>query len=212
MNAADPAPPGLPPPRRRRRLRLAAALVALAIVTALGGTCSSARFPPPESLAQPCTAYLLQTPIHPVLALPDGRGGYVGFGFGDECFMGTFDWRQYPWGAWLVFAGLPGELTRGAMERVVYRGTTRDDLARESGMEVDEFRVERARAEALRRRLESKVGRAVGGYDWLFETDDRYSLWWDNCHSAIAAWLRELGAEVPRLRLLPRFTGWTVRQ
>ncbi len=185
---------------------------ALVTVTALGGACSSARPPPRESLARPCSVFLLQTPIHPVLALPDEQGGFVGYGFGDRTFMSTFDWREYPWGAWLVFAGLPGEFTRGAMERIRYRGTTRDELARETRMQIDELVVEGARVDELRRRLDSKIGGRVAELDWLFDTDDGYSLWWDNCHCATAAWLRELGCEVPRIRLVPRFTGWRVER
>ena len=183
------------------------------LLAALAAGCSTARLPPRAALVEPCRVFLLQTPIHPVLVLPDGAGRFVGYAFGDRTFMSTFDWRQYPWGAWLFFAGLPGEFTRGAMERVRYRGVTRDELARESGMEADELVVERARVDALRRRLESKVGPAVPGHEsWLFATDDRYSVWWDNCHGATAAWLRELGADVPRLRLVPRWAGWSIRQ
>jgi hypothetical protein len=148
-----------------------------------------------------------------VLLLPDERGRFVGYGFGDRTFMSTSDWREVPWGAWLFVAGLSGEFTRGAMERIAYRGTTKEELARESGMDADEFVVERGRADALRRRLESKLGRAVPDAEsWLFDTDDRYSVWWDNCHSATAAWLRELGADVPRLRLVPRWAGWSIHQ
>jgi hypothetical protein len=196
---------------RGRRLVLAA--LALAIVTAFGGTCSTARLPPRAAIAEPCTVFLLQTPIHPILVLPDEQGRFFGYGFGDRTYMSTFDWTQVPWAAWLVVVGIPGRFTSGAMERHAFRGTTREQLALESGMDAEEFVVERPRVAALRRALEARIGAPVAGQEsWLFETGDDYSLWWNNCHGATAEWLRELGGEVPRFRLAPRFTGWTIEQ
>ena len=199
--------------RRKIRALVAgrlASVAGLVYLVAANAGCSTARLPARSTLAQPCVAYLMHDPLHPVLALPDERGRYVGFGFGDRGFLPTTGWAEVPLGAWLVLVGFFGQFTDGAMERVEYRGSTPEALAKETGMEVEELVVERARADALRRRLDSKCGPQVVPHDWLFETDDGYSVWWDNCHSATAFWLRELGAEVSRFRLAPRWAGWTL--
>ena len=193
---------------RSRRIVLSVALAATAAIA----SCTTVHAPSPAALHDPCPVFLFRSMAHLALAVPDEQGGYVRYGFGDRRYMSDWSWKQYPYGAFLFFAGILGQPTAGVVERIPLRAATRERLAHDSGMEVFEFAVERAQAAALCRRLDAKCGAPLPDYWWLRETDDGYSLWWDNCQNAVAGWCRELGCEITPWRIAPRWGTWSVEE
>ncbi|MBL8843622.1 MAG: hypothetical protein JNL90_19025 [Planctomycetes bacterium] len=189
--------------------RSAALALALGSVLATAG-CTTVVAPPPAQLVEPCEVILLRGAAHLALVLPDGQGGAVRYGFGDRAYMSDFSWTQYPWAALLALIGPFGEWTPGALERIDGPGESVAQLAQKSTLEAQRFVVERARAVALAERLAGKCGAPLAECWWLRATDDRYSLWWDNCQSAVAGWCRELGCEVSPWRLAPRWASFEV--
>ncbi len=183
---------------------------ALLAALALAAGCTTVRPPDRATLREPCDVVLLRSAGHIALVLPDGAGGSTRFGFGDRDYMSDFTWTQYPRALVLLLVGVLGEWTTGAMERIDGAGRSVDALASDSTMERHDFVVERSLALALHARLQSKCGAPLPGCWWLCETSDRYSLWWDNCQSAAAVWCRELGCEVNRFRIVPRWAGFDV--
>ncbi len=192
-----------------RRWRERQSPLALVAIGALVG-CTTVVAPPPGTLAAPCEVILLRGAAHLALVLPDGQGGAVRYGFGDRAYMSEFGWTQYPWAALLALIGPFGEWTPGALERIDGPGRDVAALAADSTLEAQRFLVERAAAVALAERLAGKCGAPIAECWWLHETDDRYSLWWDNCQSAVAGWCRELGCEVSPWRLAPRWGRFAV--
>jgi len=183
---------------------------ALLAAVAFAAGCTTVRPPDRATLREPCGVVLLRSAGHLALVLPDGRGGATRFGFGDRGYMSDFSWTQYLRAAGLLLVGLVGEWTPGAMERIDGAGRSVDELASDSTMERHDFDVERSLALALHARLLAKCGEPITDCWWLAGTDDRYSLWWDNCQSAAAGWCRELGCDVDRFRLVPRWAGFDV--
>jgi hypothetical protein len=183
---------------------------ALLAALLLAGACTTVRPPDRVTLREPCPVVLLRSAGHLALVLPDGAGGSTRFGFGDREYMSDFAWTQYPRAFVLVLVGFLGEWTTGAMERIDGAGRSVDALASDSTMERHDFVVEKSLALALHARLQSKCGAPHPTCSWLVETDDRYSVWWDNCQSAVAGWCRELGCEVDRFRIVPRWAGFDV--
>jgi len=199
-----------------RRRRCARRLPPLCAVLASGGlglvACTTVRPPDPAALAEPCPVFLMRSASHMAFALPDETGRYARFGFGDRRYMTNWTWTQYAWGSVLVVGGLFGQPTESVVERIEVHGRTLAEVASESRMETFEFAVERARAVALRRRLDAKCGPPDPACAWLHATDDGYSVWWDNCQTAVAGWCRELGCEISPWRLAPRWGPWRVER
>jgi Protein of unknown function (DUF2459) len=166
---------------------MAGRLISAWLVLMLLGGCAY-RLTPPARVADPVTVYVVDYGRHASLALPLPDGTYV----------------AWSWGDWRYFALGERSMWDGARALFASRGATlgRLSLARieDAGGDLIPIRVERARAEALRLRLETRFRRreaeAVTGEDGRRFVPDGggYRLGYTSAQR-IADWLRELGVD-----------------
>jgi len=192
------------PPRRHasRRRALAGAVFAVTL------GCTTIHPPDPAGLQDPCTIHVARELGHLALFLPDAGGAYVEYGFGDRIYLSTSGWRGRLWSALLVFDPFP---TPGALIRDA-SGDRRLAGIRAAGTTLLTFPVERASMAALRTRLDDEWNRGRPCSDWsaLHTSEEGYQLFAANCQGVAAGWLRGLGCEIARFRILPRWYEWSL--
>ncbi|HUP48178.1 MAG TPA: hypothetical protein VNA04_05240 [Thermoanaerobaculia bacterium] len=166
----------------------------------------TATIHPPAAVVEPSTVILFTHGISSSLVLADEPGRAVRFAYGD--------WDYYALNkdsAWNAMAALFWPTPSG-LGRQVIEGAANDPpaLIRQFGIGYDEvflFDVERDAVTRLRTRLESFFGEALDNPEVRLEFvphPDRYSIF-NHSNMAIVRWLRELGARVPAMPLLPRY-------
>jgi len=183
-----------PVPRRWRRWRLAAGFALVALVICLATNSCVSTITPPRAPADPCTAYLLQDARHVAVVLPEERGGFVEYGFGD------WDWYAALSDSWYHVFDTVLWSTQGCLCR---RTLSDARLARieRRGM-VQKIVVERHSAADLLgdldqrydARLSTLIRNEVYGLDFV-ETERGYWFLY-NCNDAVAEWMERLGCHV----------------
>ena len=177
------------------------------LLVAFAAGCAN-RVVPPAEVVRPATVYVADHGKHSSLLLPDGRGGYVQYAFGDwRCFaLNRNRWHDY------LRAALASDGSALGRER---HPTTRPaTLARRTRARLTPITVERADAEWLRMDLDARfdagvdeavdnrfVRMALVPYDGEL---GRYSLV-NQCNHATSRWLRRLGCRSPRGATFSRF-------
>lgn len=130
------------------------------------------------------------------LILPDGRSGWVEYGYGD------YDWYALRRTRWYhVFDTLLWP-TRATLGRRFFPSTTRDRPATDGRARLMPVEVASARARALERELDRRYSARAAheihneafGLDFV-PTEPRFWAF-HNCADAVAEWLEELGCEV----------------
>ncbi|MFM1872963.1 MAG: hypothetical protein RL398_2385 [Planctomycetota bacterium] len=180
--------------RSKRRRRLALASFAALLLAWLVGCTSTVT--PPRDLRDSVDVLLIRDAMHRGLLLP-AESGYVEFGFGDWSWyaLGNDSWYH-------VFATVLWP-TQGALSRREH--AAHDPASARAAMpyaEFESFGVDRAAAEALRRRLQEAFDarrdeRAYQAYLRMEFVPFDGSYWFaSNCADACADWLVELGCEV----------------
>ena len=178
-------------PDRRR-------LLPLALLLLVG--CTSTVRPPLGPLEDPVTVFLVREARHSGLVLPQEGFGYVEYGYGE--------WEWYAMEADSWYRVFPAVLwpTRGTLGRRTSAAEDELELReRWWWLELESFRVERARADALRDRLDAAFESRLDelhhskayGIDFVPSDDGYWCLF--NCHDSMTDWLREIGCEVGRV-------------
>ena len=175
---------------------IARLVLAASAVVAATGCATTIR--PPASPADPVAVALIDYGYHASLVLPAGERTSVEFAYGEwEWFALNHDawYRVFPALCWPT----AGALGRRRLEVPADPTALRAAIACEAALG---FRVGRAEAEALRRRLEERfASRAetpihnplVG---LTFVPDETSYCATVNCNTVLAGWLRELGCGV----------------
>lgn len=184
----------------------------LTIVATTG--CTTVHPPHPKAVVNPRRAYVLHSASHAGLAIPDATGRCVAWGFGDRLYMISKGPRNYVWGPALFIIGWAGRFTPGALERVSLHSADRDGIAAETGMSAHLLIVDGTRADQLSAKLETEFAakRRRDDHDCIHDATDRYSMVWNGCGTVVARWCRELGADVSRYPLAPRWGPWSVKR
>ncbi|HUP44809.1 MAG TPA: hypothetical protein VM779_04765 [Thermoanaerobaculia bacterium] len=157
---------------------------------------------PPVAVNDPARVLVLTHGISSSLVLPDERGGGVRFAYGD--------WRYYALGQTGLCETLAAVLwpTRAALGRQVIEPAMIERLSHEVAVAIV---VDRKAVDGLRARLEAIFFQAIDS--WVYNPGHRlefvthpqpYSLR-NNSNRQVARWLRELGAEVSGVPLLPKW-------
>lgn len=152
---------------------------------------------PPANPADPVEVLLVDHGYHAALVLPGGDGP-----------------REYAFGEWRWFALNQDHWYRAPLlifplDAGVGRSITALDPAAIADLDSTTIRVERARADALRTRLDAlfdggeQQDNPLVGLRFC-PCPDRYALW-DNCNTRVADWLRELGCRVSGPTLFAEF-------
>ncbi len=166
----------------------AAALIALS----LAGCVTAIR--PPAAPADPVGVAIVDYGYHASLILPLPGGGAMEYAYGE------WNWFALNLDRW--YHAIPALCwpTRGTLGRRRHASFPRRGGL--SSQKFLEFRVERARAEALAAALDERYGRnaatevfnPVNGLTFVHDECDYWCL--ANCNHVLAAWLRELGCDV----------------
>lgn len=158
----------------------------ITVVGAMSG-CTTVIIPP-AGPADPVDVWLIDYGYHAALALPDDDGALREYAFGEwDWFALNQDrWYRVP----LLIFPCPAGVGRGSATFEVERG----------GAEVQPVRVARARASALRARLDTFFDRGP------VHVNERYAMEFarseacysavNNCNAEVADWLRELDCRV----------------
>lgn len=164
------------------------------------------RVTPPLHVKNPVTVYLTDYGRHSSILLPAGDG-YVEYAYGDwEWFaLGHTQW-------WLAIQAMlySPKATLGERYIAIQHGEINvDDFA--DWQRLNEFQVDKDRAESLRMTLEAIFHRGntkpvQSDYSGLEHVTfaDRYWLF-HNCNHATAEWLRDLGCKIDGPALLSNF-------
>jgi hypothetical protein len=140
---------------------------------------------------------VLATGLHSGLLLPCGEGRVVEYGYGE---WGWYARDESGWWRAPVIALVPSQ---GAIGRRYLREADLEAMGRKyGGGTIAPVRVPRAAAAELLAKLDAEF--AAGGepylnvaYDMTFvRCPERFHLFHE-CHDETAAWLRELGCDVP---------------
>lgn len=178
-----------------------ARVAACALLLPLVVSCTT-TIRPPVAVADPVPVVVLTHGISSSLVLPDERGGAVRFAYGD--------WRYYALGQTGLCETLAAGLwpTRAALGRQVIDPAMMAGVSSDGAVSIVAHRT--AVAELLAR-LEALFLQAIAtrvynpGPGLEFVTHPQpYSLR-NNSNRQVARWLRELGAEVAGVPLLPRW-------
>ncbi len=180
------------------------------LVSLLLTGCGATRISPPVEVLDPMPVFVLDHGRHTSLVLADGDGGLHRYAYGD--------WRYYAQGDTSLASGLAALFWRtpGALGYRRLRGeanaATVERMVRVGIAELHTLRVERARADALRARLDAIIAQAptllpAPDVDLTFVPHPRaYSLA-HNSNQVMADWLTELGCRVQRR---PVWAAWVV--
>jgi len=179
---------------RTRRVAVILGLVSLLFVagTLLNGCISTIT--PPSDPTEPCGVYLLREARHAGIVLPDPRGGFWEYGFGD------WDWYALCRDRWYHVFDTMLWPTQGCLGRRRLTAEAVEDLG-ERGL-VRRFEVERGRAVALLdklgRRFDKNASNMIynSAYGLHFVPDEQGFWFLFNCHDAVAEWIEELGCQV----------------
>ncbi len=193
--------------RGRERNALAAAAF-----TVFAAGCST-TIVPPESPAEPVTAFLLDHGRTPSLILPTADSNMTRYVYGD--------WNWYALrntgpldGLRALFWPSQGTLGRRDLPGPPDAHIIRERVRADTIQELLPITVARADVERLRRRLdeEHRAGAQVAmaeALDIQFVPHPRKYSYFHNSNHAVAGWLRELGCEIPG----PAFhSRWRVEQ
>ncbi len=192
--------------QRHPRRAVPGAMLAALLLTGCGAT----RISPPAEVLDPVPVFVLDHGRHTSLVLADRDGGLHRYAYGD--------WRYYAQGDTSLASGLAALFwpTPGALGYRRLRGeadaATVERLVRVGIVELHTLRVERARADALRARLDAIIAQAptllpAPDVDLTFVPHPRaYSLA-HNSNQVMADWLTELGCQVQRR---PLWAAWVV--
>lgn len=185
------------PRRKRRWRRLVVAAAALAVVFAVIGCTSTIT--PPAKVADPVAVFLLREAMHTGIVLPPAGPAdeFVEFGFGDWGWFALADDAWYHAFATVLWP------TQGALGRRTFGARTADELrARVTWAELSPVAVDRAKAAALRQRLESEHARRIADavrrpeLGWTFVPFDQSYWFVVTCADVAADWFRELDCSV----------------
>ncbi len=194
-----------------KRLRLLGTM-ALVLVLLVFPTGCTTTVVAPAKVQRPVTVYLLDHGITPSLVLPAKGDRMVRYMYGD------WEWyargNQNAWRGFLaLFVPTQGALGRDEFPAVKSADALRDALA--VGFdEVFEIEVERERAVALSRDIESQFNSAADtsilneGNRARFAHHPQSYIYFANSNHMVAAWLRELGCET---RGPAFYSSWKVK-
>jgi len=167
---------------------------------------------PPAAVEQPERVVLLDHGRHSSLVLPDGRGGFIRYAYGD--------WTWYARSRTGVLEAIQALLlpSKAGLGRARFAGPLdAGTVDRRTGVVIEQswtIRVEAARVRGLRSDLEAtfEAGRkrAVENprFGLTFAPHPSAYSYFQNSNHRAAAWLRELGCEVSG----PAFAArWRVR-
>jgi hypothetical protein len=199
---------GAPVPRRQRPTL--ARLLKVATVVALSGAtlACTTRIHPPTPLADPAIVVLVDHGNTPGLALP---------GAADAAVYVYGDWNWYALRNTGIGDGLAALAwpTQGALGRRIYPAPLESaatmQALRLGAQQIHEVRVPRARAEALRRRLDEQfeAQRATRVYtaslDLEFVHHPRPYTLFSNSNHQVRDWLVELGCDAQGPAFLSRW-------
>jgi hypothetical protein len=176
----------------------AAAVRAGALALACGCTSTVTCPPPPPD---PATVFLLREAMHTGIVLPPADGAdaaeYVEFAYGD--------WSWYALGndSWYHVFGTVLWPSQGACGRRTFAARTEAELLRAvTWAELSPIVVSRARADALRRRLQAAFDRGRAGLverrDLRFQFVPGDTSYWflNTCADVAAGWFEELDCGV----------------
>ncbi|MCC6675550.1 MAG: hypothetical protein IT436_00265 [Phycisphaerales bacterium] len=167
----------------------------LVMVGVLSG-CTTVIIPPPDP-ADPVDVWLIDYGYHAALALPDGENAAREYAYGEwDWFALNHDrWYRLP----LLIFPRPAGVGRGAATIELGPGAIAGRPGPD-GMQVMPIRVARARAAALRSRLDELFARGPvrlnERYGMEFAPSEACYSAVNNCNAEVADWLRELDCRV----------------
>ncbi len=152
---------------------------------------------PPRNPMNPVQVFFIQDALHSGLALPDGDGRLVEYGYGDWDWYATshdswyhvFDTMLWPTQGTLGWRQEEAQGVSGLRERY-------------PGMRVQGLWVESERCQALHAELQAQCQAASQGqvfnaqYGMSFVRDERNFSILHSCHDATASWMQALGCRV----------------
>jgi hypothetical protein len=167
-------------------------LVWLALVS---GCATTIR--PPAAPRDPVVVVLVDYGKHASLVLPTADGASAEYAYGHWGYF-ALNQNDLCTGMFALCCYSQGTLGRRRLDVPAATSALRDRIPCE---EMTELRVERAAADALRRKLDdrwdlhadTRVGNALNGL--TFVKDDEDYLCWNNCNHVVLRWLEELGCE-----------------
>jgi len=177
----------------RRRLRFSIGIAVLLATVICLTRCVSTITPPPDP-EEPCRVYLLKEGLHAGIVLPDSKGGFKEFGYGD------WDWYALLADSWYNVFDTVLWPTQGCFGRRTIDADRVDDLVRSGRLHALEVNGSKVRSllERLDLRFDAKAATMIHNrrYGLTFVEDDRSFWLFYNCNDSVAEWMTELDCEV----------------
>lgn len=169
-------------------------LVLLLLTLGIGGCATTIR--PPASLCDPVVVVLVNYGKHASLVLP-ASGGSTEFAYGHWGYFALNE-NDLCTGMFALCCYSQGTLGQRSFDVAPCRAGLHGRISAES---LTELKVERAKAEELRAKLEARWERyaetkAANSLNGLtFVKDDESYMCWNNCNHVVLRWLEALGCE-----------------
>jgi hypothetical protein len=159
--------------------------------------CTTTVLPPADPF-DPVTVHLTDYGKHSSVLLPNPRGGYDEWAFGDWDYF-----AQGNTGALVAIRALLGSPQSTLGRRHIPEDESHESLQQFLGASrLMSFQVSRERADSLRLQLDARFGRNAkpvfySDYSNLFHVrDDEFYWGGNNCNHVTAVWLRQLGCKI----------------
>lgn len=179
---------------RRKAVLIACASLLLVLFILLPLNACISTITPPEEVSDPLSVYLLKEARHVGIVLPDFKGGFVEYGYGD------WDWYAMLRDKWYNVFDTMLWPTQGCLGRRAIG--SRNETPFHGGADLYPIVVEN---EDARRLLEKLTECFEANYSTFhrnfsygvdFVKVDRSFWLFHNCHDSIADWMTELGCSV----------------